>query len=96
MVASEQEVKDIVARVTADVMRESQSKEATFKVADLTAHVTDIVKGADAAWTITYSTAAATLGEASPRLRGTEVAWSISYSTASAALADRGGLVTKK
>ena len=87
--ASEKEVKDIVARVTADVLNETRGGEATFKVADLSAHLRDIAKGDESAWSISYSTSAAVMGEQLIRPLGGDVAWSISYSTSAATLKDR-------
>lgn len=89
--ASEKDVRDIVARVTADVLNETRSGEAAFKVSDLTAHLRDIAKGDEVAWSISYSTAAATLGSPLVRPGSGDVAWTISYSTSAATLKDRAG-----
>ncbi|RMB35913.1 hypothetical protein C8J47_1436 [Sphingomonas sp. PP-F2F-G114-C0414] len=87
---SEQEINDIVARVSAQVLREVKSSEQVFRIGDLSTHVIDIGKGGDAAWTISYSTAAATL-DGGTRIRTLdEVAWTISYSTSKPTLTERG------
>ena len=87
--ASESEIKDLVARVTAEVRKESIGSEAHFKVSDLSAHLRDIAKPDTQAWTISYSTAAAELASQGIRTAGLgEAAWSITYSTALASLQD--------
>ncbi|KQO09204.1 hypothetical protein C8J44_0346 [Sphingomonas sp. PP-CE-3A-406] len=87
---SEQEINDIVARVSAQVLREVKSSEQVFRIGDLSTHVIDLGKGGDAAWTISYSTAAATL-DGGTRIRTLdEVAWTISYSTSKPTLTERG------
>ena len=61
--------------------------EATrFEVADLRAQFADLVKGGNAAWTISYSTSSAAINQLE---RLGQVAWTISYSTSSAAIIDR-------
>jgi len=95
--ASDREIKDIVARVTADVMNEARGKEAAFTVSDLSTHLRNIAKGDEVAWTISYSTAAASLANAGIRTNpGGEVAWTISYSTSAAVLQQELGAVAKK
>ena len=87
---SEQDINDIVARVSAQVLREVKSSEQVFRIGDLSTHVIDLGKGGDAAWTISYSTAAATL-DGGTRIRTLdEVAWTISYSTSKPTLTERG------
>lgn len=87
---SDQEINDIVTRVSAQVLREVKSSEQVFRIGDLSTHVIDLGKGGDAAWTISYSTAAATL-DGSTRIHAIDtVAWTINYSTSKPTLADRG------
>ena len=87
---SEQDINDIVARVSAQVLREVKSSEQVFRIGDLSTHVIDLGKGGDAAWTISYSTAAATL-DGGTRIRTLdEVAWTINYSTSKPTLTERG------
>ncbi|MES3098339.1 hypothetical protein [Sphingomonas faeni] len=87
---NEQEINDIVARVSAQVLREAKSSEQVFRIGDLSTHVIDLGKGGEAAWTVTYSTAAAQLGDASRIRPLDQLAWTISYSTSKAALTERG------
>jgi hypothetical protein len=81
--ANEKEVKEILARVANEISRESELQGGTFRVADLSSQLSNLAKGGDAAWTISYSTAS--VADLKPGFRGGEVAWSISYSTSSAA-----------
>jgi hypothetical protein len=95
--ANDREIKEIVARVTADVINETRGKEAAFTVSDLSTHLRNIAKGDEVAWTISYSTAAASLSEAGIRTNPlNEVAWSITYSTSAAVLQQELGTVAKK
>lgn len=95
--ANDREIKDIVARVTADVLNEAKGGEAAFTVSDLSAHLNTISKGDEAAWTISYSTAAASLADAGIRTNpGAQAAWTISYSTAAATMQKELGAVAKK
>jgi hypothetical protein len=87
--ASESEIKEMVARVSADVLKEVQGSEAVFRVSDLTAHVRNIGKPDDVAWSINYSTSSAALRDPGVRAGIGQVAWSIGYTTSSAALRDQ-------
>ncbi len=87
---NEPDINDIVARVSAQVLREVKSSERVFRVGDLNSHVLDFSKGGDAAWTVTYSTTSATL-DGIDRIRSLDdIAWSITYSTSKPTLTERG------
>ena len=86
---SESEIKDIVARVSAQVMHEVKGSEQVFRISDLSAHVTDFGKGRDEAWTVTYSTTSAHLNDPSRVNPLDQVAWSISYSTSKPSVTER-------
>jgi hypothetical protein len=86
---SETEIKEIVARVSAQVMSEAKTNEKVFRIGDLSAHVTELAKGRDEAWSVTYSTTSAQL-DASRINPVDQVAWSISYSTSKPTMTERG------
>jgi len=81
---SQDQLRDVVARVVGDVMRETKANEAAFGVADLQSHLGELAKvGGDAAWTISYSTSRTSIDalRESAALGGDTAAWTISYST---------------
>lgn len=81
---------EIFRRVSDEVAKEIGTPVApaanAFKVSDLRAQFSDLVKGGEAAWTISYSTSSARVGNAGDLGRLGDTAWTISYSTSSAAL----------
>ena len=91
-------ISEAVSRALSEVRRETQSQEAAvFGVADLQARAVELNRvGGELAWTISYSTAAASIerGTAVERLSlptvGGQLAWTISYSTAAASV-EQGG-----
>jgi hypothetical protein len=86
--ADEKQIREVVARVTAELANESQGYERElFKVGDLKAHLSDFrtFGGGDAAWTISYKTAAITSVEGVDLVGpGGDAAWTISYKTSAA------------
>lgn len=87
---------EIFRRVSEEVSKEVGSGGAVgaasaFKVSDLRAQFADLVKGGEAAWTISYSTSSARLDSAGDLGRLGNAAWTISYSTSSAALGQKTG-----
>ncbi len=88
---SEQDINDIVTRVSAQVLNEVKGREALFRVGDLHAHITDFGKGGEIAWEVTYKTTSVQLSDAATHIRPLdEIAWTISYSTSKPALTQRG------
>lgn len=88
---SEQDINDIVTRVSAQVLSEVKGRETLFRVGDLHNHITDFGKGGEVAWEVTYKTSSAQLGEDITRIRPLDdIAWSISYSTSKPTLTERG------
>ena len=82
--AGEKELKDVINRVTADVLREMKGYEAgTFKVSDLRAQLEDLAEvGGNQAWKITYDTSGERIVDLGGRLG--EIggsAWKITYDT---------------
>lgn len=88
---SEHEIKDIVTRVSAQVLSEVKGREAIFRVGDLHSHVADFGKGGEVAWEVTYKTTSVQLSDSITHIRPLDdVAWSISYSTSKPTLTQRG------
>lgn len=84
--ADEKSIRDIVARVTAELSRDAAAAESAFRVDELHTHLADF-KGlaSDNAWTISYSTSGIAELVGSEAIRfGSDNAWTISYSTSAA------------
>ncbi|KAM3093113.1 hypothetical protein ACKFKG_20140 [Phormidesmis sp. 146-35] len=92
----ENELKVLVARVSKDVLSEVTKGEAIrgLKVGELKDRAAELGGGRlDSAWTISYSTANATLIERlDPASVKDAVAWTISYSTAKISAVEGGRL----
>ncbi|MGJ8536333.1 MAG: hypothetical protein ACSHW2_04205 [Parasphingopyxis sp.] len=83
--ASAKEMREIVDRVSAEVMSEMKVGEKGFGVSDLAASLKEMTDSPQEAWTIIYSTADAKFAGRSD-LANPASAWSISYSTTDAAI----------
>ncbi|RED15294.1 hypothetical protein [Parasphingopyxis lamellibrachiae] len=83
--ASAKEMREIVDRVSAEVMSEMKTGENGFSVGDLAASLKEMTDSPQEAWSISYSTTDAKIA-ARPGLANPASAWSISYSTADAAV----------
>jgi hypothetical protein len=94
---TQEDLKEIVARVTEEVMRESSVTAAQrgFKVDDLRKQVVGLGDGDLSAWEISYKTSLVAVG--TPAGRPTldmpsDLAWEISYKTSSVVFSRPGGL----
>lgn len=83
--ASAKEMREIVDRVSAEVMSEVKAGERGFSVGDLAASLEEMGNSPQEAWSISYSTTDAKVS-GRPDLVNPASAWSISYSTADAAV----------
>ena len=81
--ATEKELKEVIDRVTAEVIQEIQGHEGAFKVADLYTQLKDLATvGGPVAWKITYDTSGDAVVSAKERVTlGGPVAWKITYDT---------------
>lgn len=85
----DKEMKEIIARVSAEVLGEMKSHEAEtfrvsdrFKVSDLRAHVKELGSVVDkSAWKVTYDTSSDKITSLKDQISG-NVAWKITYDTA--------------
>ncbi|GLO46553.1 hypothetical protein [Pseudomonas putida] len=86
---SNEQLKELIARATSDVLKEMQSSAGeAFSVDDLRAKVLDFDKIGDAvAWEVHYKTSMAGIEKAGSVVRpGAEVAWEVHYKTSMANL----------
>jgi hypothetical protein len=83
-----EDLNEIVARVTSQVLEETKGfEERYFAVGDLKSYLAGLGKGPDSAWEISYKTTSAPVIEGLPELgrRAPGLsAWEISYKTTSA------------
>lgn len=79
---SADQMRQVISRVTSEVLKEVEGAEKTFRVSDLYASVGDLAKAGGAAWKITYDTKReADFARPLGGLGGGATAWKITYDT---------------
>jgi hypothetical protein len=82
--ATEKDTQEMIARITAQVIREVEAHERAFNVADLNLHVKNLIDlgGNPSAWKISNDTSGGTVARTSDKpIMGSDSAWTITYET---------------